>query len=132
MATRGWVLLAIVVGVGGIVWGAETFAEHLAPAAVALGVSSFALAMLLAGAEPEELATGIVGSPRVHQSLPSETWPAPTWPRALQRFQTVRVVCLIAMGRSSQVSPHKTISQSPQLPSRMPDSRAKERRRITD
>ena len=58
VATFGWVLL-VVVGVGGIVWGAEAFAEHLAPAAVALGVSSFALALLLAGAEPEELATGV-------------------------------------------------------------------------
>lgn len=63
MATLGWVLL-VVLGVGGIVWGAEAFAEHLAPASVALGVSSFALALLLAGAEPEELATGIVASLR--------------------------------------------------------------------
>ncbi|MGH9060629.1 MAG: sodium:calcium antiporter, partial [Acidimicrobiales bacterium] len=63
MATAGWVLL-VAVGVGGIVWGAEAFAEHLAPAAVALRVSSFALALLLAGAEPEELATGIAASLR--------------------------------------------------------------------
>lgn len=63
MADAGWTL-AIVVGVAGIVWGAEAFAEHLAPAAVALRVSSFALALLLAGAEPEELATGVVASLR--------------------------------------------------------------------
>jgi cation:H+ antiporter len=48
----------------GIVWGAEAFAEHLAPAAVALRVSAFALALLLAGAEPEELATGVAASLR--------------------------------------------------------------------
>lgn len=63
MATVGWVLL-VAVGVAGIVWGAEAFAEHLAPAAVALRVSTFALALLLAGAEPEELATGIAASLR--------------------------------------------------------------------
>ncbi len=59
----GWVLL-VILGVVGIVWGAEAFAEHLAPAAVALRVSTFALALLLAGAEPEELATGIAASLR--------------------------------------------------------------------
>jgi cation:H+ antiporter len=63
MADAGWVL-AIIVGVVGIVWGAEAFAEHLAPAAVALRVSAFALALLLAGAEPEELATGVAASVR--------------------------------------------------------------------
>jgi cation:H+ antiporter len=63
MATVGWVLL-VVVGVAGIVWGAEAFAEHLAPAAVALRVSTFALALLLAGAEPQELATGVAASLR--------------------------------------------------------------------
>ena len=45
-----------VVGVAAVVWGAETFAAHLARAAAGLGVSAFALALLLAGAEPEELA----------------------------------------------------------------------------
>jgi cation:H+ antiporter len=58
-----WGLL-IVVGVALIVWGAETFAEHLGAAAVRLRVSSFALALLLAGAEPEELATGVAASLR--------------------------------------------------------------------
>ena len=52
-----------------IVWGAETFAEHLASAAARLGVTSFALALLLAGAEPEELATAVTatlrGSPAI-------------------------------------------------------------------
>jgi cation:H+ antiporter len=50
-------LLAFVIGVALIVWGAEAFAEHLGAASVRLGVSAFALALLLAGAEPEELAT---------------------------------------------------------------------------
>jgi cation:H+ antiporter len=63
MAGVGWVALAII-GVAGIVWGAESFAEHLGGAAVSLGVSSFALALLLAGAEPEELATGVAASLR--------------------------------------------------------------------
>ncbi len=57
-------LLAFVVGVALIVWGAETFAEHLGAASVRLGVSSFALALLLAGAEPEELATAVTASLR--------------------------------------------------------------------
>jgi len=56
--------VALLVGVGALVWGAEAFAEHLRKAAVALGVSSFALALLLAGAEPEELATALVASLR--------------------------------------------------------------------
>ena len=47
-----------------IVWGAEAFAEHLGAAAVRLRVSSFALALLLAGAEPEELATAVTASLR--------------------------------------------------------------------
>jgi len=63
MADVGWVVL-LIVGITGIVWGAEAFAEHLGGASVALGVSSFALALLLAGAEPEELATGVAASLR--------------------------------------------------------------------
>lgn len=54
----------MVLGFGLIVWGAEAFAEHLGRAAVALGVSTFALALLLAGAEPEELVTGVIASAR--------------------------------------------------------------------
>ena len=57
-------LLAFAAGVALIVWGAEAFAEHLGAASVQLGVSSFALALLLAGAEPEELATAVVASLR--------------------------------------------------------------------
>jgi len=52
------------------VWGAEAFAKHLGKGTVVLGVSSFAVALLLAGAEPEELATAAVaslrGSPGTH------------------------------------------------------------------
>jgi cation:H+ antiporter len=59
----GWLLVAFA-GVGAIVWGAETFAEHLAAASRRLGVSVFALAVLLAGAEPEELATAVTASLR--------------------------------------------------------------------
>src|SRR5438132_2091091 len=55
---------AVIAGVAAIVWGAETFAEHLAAAATRLGVTSFALALLLAGAEPEELATSVTGTLR--------------------------------------------------------------------
>ncbi len=58
-----WIVV-IVAGVALIVWGAELFAEHLGAAAVRLRVSSFALALLLAGAEPEELATAVTASLR--------------------------------------------------------------------
>ncbi len=57
-------LVALAGGVALIVWGAEAFAEHLGRASVGLGVSSFALALLLAGAEPEELATVVTASLR--------------------------------------------------------------------
>lgn len=56
-----WVLL-VLISVVIIVWGAETFAEHLGAAAVRLQVSLFALSLLLAGAEPEELATAVAAS----------------------------------------------------------------------
>jgi cation:H+ antiporter len=58
-----WLVVALG-GAGLIVWGAETFAEHLAAASVRLGVSAFALALLLAGAEPEELATAVTAALR--------------------------------------------------------------------
>jgi cation:H+ antiporter len=57
-------LAAVLGGVVLIVWGAERFAEHLAGASTRLGVSAFALAILLAGAEPEELATSVTASLR--------------------------------------------------------------------
>lgn len=63
VVTIGWLVVALG-GVAAIVWGAETFAEHLAVASTRLGVSAFALALLLAGAEPEELATAVTASLR--------------------------------------------------------------------
>lgn len=57
-------VLAVLVGVGLIVLGAETFAENLSGASARLGVTAFALAVLLAGAEPEELATTVTASLR--------------------------------------------------------------------
>ena len=63
MTMLGWLLLAMG-GVAAIVWSAETFAKNLAVASTRLGVSMFALAVLLAGAEPEELATSVTASLR--------------------------------------------------------------------
>jgi cation:H+ antiporter len=57
-------LVALGLSVAAIVWGAETFAEHLADASARLGVSTFALALLLAGAEPEELAIAVTAALR--------------------------------------------------------------------
>ncbi len=57
-------VIIAVAGVAAIVWGAEAFAENLAHAAAGLGVSTFALALLLAGAEPEELATAVAATVR--------------------------------------------------------------------
>lgn len=61
-----WIVWVAVLagGVALIVWGAESFAENLGRASTRLGVGAFALALLLAGAEPEELATVIVASLR--------------------------------------------------------------------
>jgi cation:H+ antiporter len=55
---------ALAGGVALVVVGAEVFAEHLEAASRRLGVSAFALALLLAGAEPEELATTVTASLR--------------------------------------------------------------------
>ncbi len=63
MSSVVW-LIAMVAGTAAIVWGAERFAEHLADASKRLGVTAFALAVLLAGAEPEELATVVTASAR--------------------------------------------------------------------
>ncbi len=56
--------IALLAGVAAIVWGAELFSENLSAASARLGVTSFALALLLAGAEPEELATVVAASLR--------------------------------------------------------------------
>ena len=63
-----WIVAGLA-GIAGLFWGAETFAEHLAGASNRLGVSGFALAILLAGAEPEELATAIAATVRKAPAL---------------------------------------------------------------
>lgn len=52
VSTVGWLVIALE-GAALIVWGAETFAKHLAVASTRLLVSAFALALLLDGAEPK-------------------------------------------------------------------------------
>ena len=87
-------LLAFTAGVGLIVWGAEAFAEHLGRASVQLGVSSFALALLLAGAEPEELATSVVASLRGSPGI------------ALGDVVGANVtICLVALGVGAWIAP---------------------------
>jgi len=87
-------LLAFVTGMAVIVWGAEAFAEHLGRASVQLGVSSFALALLLAGAEPEELATAVVASLRGSPGI------------ALGDVVGANVViCLVALGVGTLIAP---------------------------
>ena len=81
-------------GVVAIVWGAERFAENLARAATRLGVTTFALALLLAGAEPEELATGIAASLRHTPAI------------ALGDVIGANVtVCLVALGVAAVIAP---------------------------
>ena len=57
-------------------------AEHLADASARLGVSTFALALLLAGAEPEDLATAVTLSVRDCSWSVALAWAAgvPPWP----------------------------------------------------
>jgi cation:H+ antiporter len=86
--------LLAVVGVGAIVWGAEAFAEHLAAAATRLGVTPFALALLLAGAEPEELATAVAATVREA--------PAIAFGDVVGANVTV---CLVALGVGALVAP---------------------------
>ncbi len=87
-------LLAFTVGTAAIVWGAEAFAEHLGQASVQLCVSSFALALLLAGAEPEELATVIAASLRGSSGI------------ALGDVIGANVtICLVALGVGAMIAP---------------------------
>lgn len=87
-------LIALLASVGAIVWGAEAFVQHLGKAAVALKVSSFALALLLAGAEPEELATAVVASLRGSPEV------------ALGDVIGANVtICLIALGVGAWIAP---------------------------
>jgi cation:H+ antiporter len=57
-------VVALAAGVAMVVAGAELFAEHLAGAARGLGVTAFAISVVLAGSETEELATAVTGSVR--------------------------------------------------------------------
>ena len=89
----GWLAVAIV-GIALIVWGAETFAEHLSVAAVRLGVSTFALALLLAGAEPEELATSVTAALRDAPGI------------ALGNVVGTNIaICLVAIGVGACIAP---------------------------
>jgi cation:H+ antiporter len=93
MADAAWVV-ALLAGVAAIVWGAESFAEHLSAASVRLGVSAFALALLLAGAEPEELATAVVAALRKAPAI------------ALGDVVGANVAaCLVALGVGALVAP---------------------------
>lgn len=86
--------LVFLVGVALIVWGAEAFAEHLGAAAVRLGVSAFALALLLAGAEPEELVTVVVASLRGSPGI------------AIGDVIGANVaICLVALGVGAVIAP---------------------------
>jgi cation:H+ antiporter len=87
-------LVAVLFGVALIVWGAETFAEHLAGASTRLGVSAFVLAILLAGAEPEELATSVTASLRHAPGI------------ALGDVIGANVaICLVALGVGAVIAP---------------------------
>ncbi len=87
-------LAAFAAGVALIVWGAEAFAEHLGRASVRLGVSTFALAFLLAGAEPEELATAVVASLRGSPGI------------ALGDVVGANIaICLVAIGVGAWIAP---------------------------
>ena len=55
-------LLLLLLAAGLLVAGAELFAEHAAAAAGRLGLTVVAVAVLLAGAEPEELVTAVLAS----------------------------------------------------------------------
>lgn len=86
--------MAFLLGIALIVWGAEAFAEHLGTAAVRLGVSAFALALLLAGAEPEELATVVVAALRGSPGI------------ALGDVIGANVaICLVALGVGAIIAP---------------------------
>lgn len=93
MMTVFW-LAAFLAGVAAIVWGAEAFAEHLGAASLRLGVSGFALALLLAGAEPEELATAVSASLRGAPGI------------ALGDVVGANVaICLVALGVGAWIAP---------------------------
>jgi cation:H+ antiporter len=75
-------------------WGAETFAEHLTDASARLGVSTFALALLLAGAEPEELATSVTAALR---GVPAIAYG--------EVIGTNVAMCTVALGLAALIAP---------------------------
>ena len=92
--TLAFWLLALAIGMAAIVWGSEAFAEHLGQASVQLGVSTFALALLLAGAEPEELVTSIIAALRGSPGI------------ALGDVIGANVtICLVALGAGASIAP---------------------------
>src|SRR4051794_39660563 len=62
-------LLLLAVAAGLLVAGAELFVDNAAAAAGRLGVTVLAVGLLLAGAEPEELLTGVIASGSGHGGL---------------------------------------------------------------
>jgi len=87
-------ILLLLASVGAIVWGAEAFAEHLGPLAQCLGTSKVALAILLAGAEPEELVTAVTASLRHSPAI------------ALGDVVGANVtMCLVALGIGGLIAP---------------------------
>ena len=62
-------VLLLLVGAALLTAGAEGFAENVTAAADRLGVSVLGLAVLLAGAEPEEAVTGMLASRQGHPAL---------------------------------------------------------------
>ena len=88
-----WIVV-ILMSTAAIVWGAETFAEHLGAAAVQLRVSVFALSLLLAGAEPEELATAVAAAWREVPAI------------ALGDVIGANIaICLVALGVGAWIAP---------------------------
>jgi cation:H+ antiporter len=62
-------VLLLLVATGLLVAGAELFVENAATASKRLGVTVLAVGILLAGAEPEELLTGVLASGSGHPGL---------------------------------------------------------------
>lgn len=62
-------LVLLVFGAALLTLGAEAFTEHVREAASRLGVSTMALGILLAGAEPEEAVTTMIASGQGHPGL---------------------------------------------------------------
>ncbi len=62
-------LLLLLIATGLLVAGAELFVENAAAASRRLGVTVLAVGILLAGAEPEELLTGVLASAGGHPGL---------------------------------------------------------------